>query len=461
MMGTFLNITKAICLTLVAIWVFPPAAYAQDVDLETRTVFDVDELLHRDLTFSTRQRFSQRLSARSTNLLGNLDHVLDAQFQLRISTDFARRFRETALDPRQRQAADIQLDTLSLRYEFEDRFELELGRQILYDGLSPIDLDGGVLRLGTMAGPSASVAFGREVRYDLLKVDSSFADLSAPRWTYLPADTDEFASQTRWHTQAAVGWSARPLRLRLAHRLGRSGSRVVQQRSGAVASAQAGFWSGTARLEYDHLIHEPSTVALTSRFLLLSERLNVLVGWTATRPSFDVDSIFAVFPSNASVGWGLSLDSKLSDRWRLHLSSTLRSLSVDEKTDWSGGLAPDAEARTMGGALGANWQALYDWRFSLDVGATGGYGGLLLNADGTVRWAVIPDRLNTSLRFRQAYRDDDRDLAEGWIGSARWRAGYSLSRLGRLTAVAEYLADYRSTARFRFLVGFDFAVDVL
>ena len=456
-----MNKTTATFALLMALLGLPAPVFAQDVDMETRTVFDVDELLHRDLTFSTRQRFSQRLNASSSTQWSDYEHELDTQFQLRITTNFARRFRETALDPRQRQAADIQLDYLSVRYGYHDRFEVELGRQLLFDGLSPIDLDGGVLRFGAPHGPSASVAFGREVRYDLLKVDSTFADLPSPRWVYLDDLDGDSISDTRWHTQPAIGWTTPTVRFRLAHRIGHASDRVVQQRSGGVARGRSGIWSGTARFEYDHLLQEPIAVALTTRIRVMSNKLDLLMGWLASRPSFDVDSIFAVFPSNASVGWRLNANAAISDRWRLHLSSTLRSLSVDEDTDWTGGLVPDAEARSFGGQAGADWRALDELRLSLDVGATGGYGGLLLSADGSVRWAVIPDRLDTSLRFRQAYRDDDRDLSEGWIGSARWRMGYALSRLGRLTAIAEYLADYKSTARFRFTVGFDFAVDIL
>ena len=457
-MGKTTKYAHLTCLILGCLILLPHRALAGDVRVTTRTVFDIDEILRRDFTFRTRQRFSQQLGVSATDLLDTERHRLHFRAQMRVDTDFQRRFRETARDLRDQEAADVILQLAYLDYTPLDELIIRVGRQVLYGALNPVDVDGLRLAFEGALGICIEAAAGREVRYDLKRVDAPLFDTSRSRWSYF----EDAARPNRWLTHMAVGWTSRPVRFRLGHRLGVEDGGLSTQHTGLAVEAGTGPFRATARATLNHIVLSPERLETAIGVSFPTIGLNASAAWRYLRPSFDSVSIFNAFPLTPSVGWILHATVEPSRVWGISASTQLRAFGLDEETPWSGGIAGDADRRAVLGRLSAHYLPMTQLRLSLAAGIEEGYGGLLVDGDGAVLWTAVPDRLEMSISWRQAYRNDEGEGGQqGHIASGRLRGEYRLADFGRLVLLAEYLADYRYTARFRLLAGFDFDLEVL
>ena len=456
-MAKVFRYSHLLILALASLFACPQSAVAGDVHVTSRTVFDTDEILRRDFTFATRQRFSQLLGLRAADLLDSEHQGLSIQFQLRVDTDFQRRFREIATDPRDQEAADVVLQFAHIEYQPIDELTVRAGRQVLYGALHPVDVDGVRIFFSGGRGFRADAAAGREVRYDLPGIDAALFDRPAPPWLYFEQPDQE----TLWLTDLAMGWVSRPLQVRLGHRLGIEQGELETHHTGVVAQTQAGPFRATARATVNHVVFSPERLEVAVGVRLPEPGVNASVVWRYLRPTFDWSSIFNVFPVTPSVGWRAHITANPHSSWGLSTSAQLRAFGLDEETPWSGGLAGDAHRRAGMGRVGAHYLPLTQLRLSLDGGVEGGYGGLLVDGDAAIQWTAIPERLVMGLRWRQAYRRDEGEGGQqGHIASGSWRGEYQLADFGSLVVAAEYLADYRYTARFRLIACLDFDLEV-
>lgn len=451
------------CITraLVAAFLLVPQgpAGAADVQVQARTVFDSDELLRRDLSFVTRQRFAQSLGLSATDLLSREGHGLDLVVQMRALTDFARAFDDDADDRREREAAELDLQLAYLRYRPGDRLVLTAGRQFLIGALRPVDVDGAGVGLSGTLGFSVAAATGREVRYDALTVDGAWFERAQPRWSLF----EDGAPERTWITQADVAWRWHPNRyatadIKAGHRLSHRAGHLFDRETGAAMGFAYGDWDARGRFEYGHVI-AATQAAAAHVSVRWGRRGTARLGWRLERPRFDLDSIFNVFPVTPHVGWRVDLSHAPSRQLRLSGFGFLRAYGLDGDAPLAGGLGGSAAERAVGGGA----RVAFDWRrdlsLALNTTAESGYGAVLVSGSVRVRWEPLTDRLDSELTWRHAYRDGDGQY--GHITGVRGLAGYRLSGIGRLAVTAEYLADYRFKARFRLMTVVDFDLDLL
>jgi len=400
----------------------PPPAHAVHYRIQAETVGDAYQLVTSSNLLLNRRRLHQYLGFQAMDLLSDGEYQLNAAALFRFDADFG------ITDDELEDVYGLRRQQLSLQYAWVDGREIggfvdfRLGRQLHYDALDFLMLDGLVISFATPWYFGVELQAGLEVKEGMAGINASALELDGVR---VIEGEDENDRPTLVIGAALVTRDLTYTRARLGYR------RLFSD--GEVDSEKVGGSFYQRIVEGLHLSTLASYDLYNGRF----DRLQAGLRWQATDfldvegeyvrllPSFDADSIFNIFTAFPLNDGNLRLRLHPSSEDRLYLGGMIRFFGNEGYTD--GQLLADVD--TVVQAYGA--MAGYFRRFSkhttlhVDASVETGYGGDKFMGDVGASYALVAnewvlDGRLTAVSFADGLQDDLEGFSFGYQLGARY-----------------------------------------
>ncbi|MGM0575751.1 MAG: hypothetical protein ACQEXJ_08495 [Myxococcota bacterium] len=421
--------------------------------VRSETIGDAYQLVRADDEVLNRRRIHQYLGLGAYDLLTSEEHRLNLVTLFRFDADFG--ITEEELDA----VRTLRREQLSIQQAYVEGRDLggvvdfRLGRQIHYDPIDFLMLDGLVATVSTPWHVGVEVQAGLEAGNRLGDVTTSQLELDGVRLI----DGVQERDRPKWVLGAALVttdllWT----RARLGYRRIFSGGEVNQEKIGAGFTQRvAGALHLDGAVSYD-LFSEAFDRIRAGASWRITPAWEVEAQYVRTVPTFDADSIFNIFAT-----WPLN-DVNGRVRWRLGRDRSVYAggmVRLFQNEDW-----PDAEEDTATGdvddavtATGAMAGYVHGFgergSVSVDLSWEDGYGGQRGLLDVWGRWAVLPGVVELDGRLTGIRIEDGlQERLEAWGGGYQLGGRWLVGERASIQAMLEHNFNRLRPSQVRFFV---------
>ncbi|TNF30153.1 MAG: hypothetical protein EP329_14155 [Deltaproteobacteria bacterium] len=420
---------------LVALWA-PAPAHAVHYRVQAETVGDAYQLVTSSNLLLNRRRLHQYLGLQASDLLSDGEYALNAAVLFRFDADFG------ITDQNLEDVYHLRRQQLSLQYAWVDGrgvagfIDFRLGRQVHYDALDYLMLDGVVLTFATPWYFGVELQAGLEVKDGMAGLNQSAFELDGVR---IIEDGEANDRPTVVVGAALVSRDLTYTRARLGYRRLFSGGEVDAEKVGG------SFYQRL--VEGLHLSTLASYDLYNGRF----DRLQAGLRWQATPfldvegeyvrllPSFDADSIFNIFTAFPLNDGNLRLRLHPSDEDRLYVGGMVRFFGNEGYTD--GLLLDDVDTvvQAYGAMAGYFRRFAPDTTLHVDLSWESGYGGERMMGDVGASYTLVPrewvlDGRLTAVSFADGLQDNLDGFSFGYQLGAR----YLIERKAAVSLLVEH-----------------------
>ena len=426
---------------------------AVQFQVRSETQGDAYQLVTSDNELLNRRRLHHYLGLSAYDLTGDGTNAVRVNTLIRFDGDFGITDEEDVGLFRQHQLS-VQTAVVEAR-DLGGFFDFDLGRFLHADAIDFMMLDGGRFVFHTPWFFKVELLAGLETTWDQAAINDTQFQLDGLR---IIADENEAQDLAADHAPTIVLGAALSTddllftQLRMSYRRLFSDGAINQEKIGVSMVQrlwQRVFVSGMGSYDMYNGFVDRGEARVS---VAATDFLDFDVQYVHLRPSFDADSIFNIFASEALNDANLRMRFHVDNDSRVHLGGMMRFYGHDQEDELPDDRAP-TEVKAYGVMGGGYWRI--DPKIAMRADATyeSGYGGERVVGELGLTWRPLPQLLDFDVRSTVVHFDDAlQPKLEGLSIGYHLGVTYRIDHRARISLAGEHNFNRLHISQFRLFV---------